>query len=283
MTARDAAGRLVFPVDRPLRNAWFVPESYGHPAKLHLGLLQWLIDRYTTPGQTLADPMAGTGSLLLAAAQQRHVILREVEPRYLALCHANAARILALAGLLAGQISIDSHDAREPWGYTADVIITSPPYGNEMAATLRRKGMLSHQIRQRLARLERYDRAWESLLRGSGVGQRAAFLMHYGTHPAQIGHLRGDRYWAAMAQIYHQAWTALPAGGLLILILKDHIRQRQRVRVADQTVALCQDLGYRLRERHARLVHPLSLWQRRRRERGEPIVDEEEILVLERP
>lgn len=39
--------------DRALRRRWFGPDSYGHMAKCHLGLLQWLIDRYTRPGETL--------------------------------------------------------------------------------------------------------------------------------------------------------------------------------------------------------------------------------------
>lgn len=60
-----------FPVDRGLRRRLFAPEVFSHPAKLHLGLLQKLIDLYTYPGETLLDPMAGTGSLMIAATQQR--------------------------------------------------------------------------------------------------------------------------------------------------------------------------------------------------------------------
>jgi hypothetical protein len=56
---------LVCGSDVALRTRWFVPASFQHPAKLHLGLLHWLIEGYTLPGETIADPMAGSGGILL--------------------------------------------------------------------------------------------------------------------------------------------------------------------------------------------------------------------------
>lgn len=268
---------LRFPVDRPIRNRYFVPESYNHPAKLHLGLLQWSIDRWTQPGDVVADPMAGTGSLLLAALQQRHVILREIEPRFLALCHANAAQVLEQAGLLAGQIDIASHDAREPWDVRADVIITSPPYANDAAATTKTR-CITRKARK-LATVD-HDPRWQRWVEKYDAGSHAAFLFHYGEHPAQIGHWRGERYWQAMTLIYRNAYDALRDGGRMVLVIKDHIKDGQRVHVADRTVALCQSLGFVLDERHARRVWPLSLWQRRRLEQGKPVVDTEDVLVF---
>jgi DNA modification methylase len=269
--------------DLVIRYQWFTKESLGHPAKLHLGLLQWLIDRYTTPGETVCDPMAGIGSILLAATQQRNVIAREIEPRWLTMCHENAAHIHRQAGLLAGTIDVGQADAREPWGYQADHIIFSPPYACSVASTPTAKGMTSHQIRARLAKLGGYDKAWDRLLRAYDQGQGgvvAAYVMHYGQHSAQIGHWRGDRYWQAMTQVYAQAAAALRPGGSMILVIKDHIRKGQRIRIADETAARCEALGFSLHARHTRRVWPLSLWQRRRKERGEPIVEEEDVLVF---
>lgn len=270
--------------DLSLRYRYFSRESLAHPAKLHLGLLAWLLDRYTKPGDTIADPMAGMGSTAYAALLQRHVILREIEPKWLAFCHENAAIILREAGLFAGSIAISQADARLPWGFKADHIIFSPPYACAVAATPTAKGMSSHQIRARLAGVNGgYNKAWDRLLRAHDAGAggcAAAYLMHYGQHPAQLGHLRGDRYWEAMAQIYERARDGLQSDGRMILVIKDHIRKGIRIRVADQTAALCEQLGFVLIERHARLVRPLSLWQRRRKERGEPIVEDEDVLVF---
>jgi DNA modification methylase len=273
---------LTFASDIGTRRAWFVPESMGHPAKLHLGLLAWLVERFTRPGDTLADPMAGTGSLLLAAALQRHVILRDVEPRWLALCERNAAHIRDRAGMFAGCVQVGQHDAREPWGYQCDHIIVSPPYGNKISArntTRNRATTLQRLVRQRGTYLS--DR-WQALLRQQEMsGALGAEHFYYGQAPGQIGHLRGAAYWQAMLPVYQQARVALRPDGLLIVVIKDHIDRRQRVPMADETVRRCEGLGFCLLERHQRTLGALSLWQRRRKERGEPVVEEEDILVLQ--
>jgi len=270
--------------DLSLRYRYFSRESLAHPAKLHLGLLAWLLDRYTKPGDTIADPMAGIGSTAYAALLQRHVMLREIEPKWLAFAHENAAIILREGGMFAGTINIAQADARLPWGYTADHIIFSPPYACAVASTPTAKGMTSHQIRARLAGVEGgYDKAWDRLLRAYDSGRGgvvAAYVMHYGQHPDQVGAFRGDRYWEAMTAIYTMARAGLKSGGYMILVIKDHIRKGERIRIADQTALLCERLGFVLVARHARLVHPLSLWQRRRKERGELIVEEEDVLVF---
>lgn len=273
--------------DRALRQRLFTAESFAHPAKAHLGFVQHLIDRYTAPGQTILDPMAGIGSTALALLSQRNVILREVEPSFLAQAHRNVAYLIDAAGMFAGHATVGYGDAMQPWTDCADVVLCSPPYGCSVAASARGgKGMTSTQIRTRLARLDRYDPAWDRLVHAldsatTGHGVKGAHLMHYGSHPAQIGHWRGARYWQAMRVIYGHAHTALPAGGVMILILKDHIRDGQRVCTVATTIALCEQLGFRLVDRVQRRAFPLSLWQRRRKERGEPIVAEEDALILE--
>lgn len=267
--------------DLALRHQFFTKASLAHPAKLHLGLLAWLVERYTTIGDVIADPMAGIGSTAYAAFQMRDVVLREIEPQWLALAHENAAQILRMAGLVAGRIAIGQADARQPWGFEADCVLFSPPYQCAMSKTPTAKGMLPHQIRDRLGRVAHNRKIWERMLSGEAPGAQAGFLMHYGQHPDQLGHLRGDRYWTAMEAVYTQARASLRPNGKMILVIKDHIRRGIRICVADQTATLCESLGFVLVAQHARHVHPLSLWQRRRKERGEPVIEDESVLVFE--
>jgi hypothetical protein len=259
--------------DLHLRKHYFVEASFAHPAKLHLGLLSWIINKYTKPGETIADPMAGIGSTCYAASLGRNVIAREIEPRWLEICHQNAEHITRRAGWLAGSIDIAQADAREPWGYSADHIITSPPYGNEASSS-----PLAHRA-LKYKQLE--GRRWQSLLSRieSQPGSWGSVMFHYGTHPGQIGHFRGARYYRAMSEIYSHAYEAL-RGGYLILILKDHINNGERVMTTGSTVELCLDLGFVLVAHHQRRVFPLSLWQRRRKEQGLPVVEEEDVLVF---
>lgn len=267
--------------DKARRLALFSRESFAHPAKLHLGLLAWLGTRYTAPGQRVIDPMGGVGSTLLLAMEQRDVAILDVEPRWLAMAHDNAARIHQAAGLFAGRITVAQHDAREPWPVRGDVVLFSPPYACRAAGSAAtRVGILPHRVR---AMGEgRMGERWAQFLAAPSPGSDGAIRFFYGEHPAQIGHFRGTRYWESMLQVYARAWEALPAGGLMILVLKDHIRDGRRVRVCDETAARVESLRFALQNRHARHLGQLSLWQRRRREQGLPVVEEEEALVFAR-
>jgi tRNA G10 N-methylase Trm11 len=270
-------GLLDFGSDIGIRHRWFSESSFGHPAKLHLGLLQYLIDRYTLPGETLCDPMAGSGSLLLAALSARHVIVRDVESRWVTVMQHNAERIREEAGLFVGTMSVTRADARLPWEFRCDHVICSPPYGCEMSGRPSAKKGLAY----RLAKYP-HDRRWEQYLSHPNRGTVGMLTFHYGTTPGQLGSRRGKRYWQAMEAIYRQAHRAIRPGGRLILIIKDHIRDGRRVPTADLTVDLCETLGFRFTERLQRRVYPLSLWQRRRKEQGQPVVEEEDILILAR-
>src|SRR6266446_5868191 len=160
MNAVPVKDLLTFDTDVALRSRWFVLASFQHPAKLHLGLLCWLTERYTRPGETIADPMAGSGSILFAATMQRNVIAREIEPRWLDLLRENAAHITAHAGLFGGQIDIGQADAREVWDYQADHIVFSPPYGNEASTTPNGRRMLPYRLHHLALP---YDRRWQHL------------------------------------------------------------------------------------------------------------------------
>lgn len=268
--------------DLALRYKFFSRASLAHPAKLHLGLLAWLLERYTKPGDTICDPMAGMGSTAYAALLQRHVMLREIEPRWLAFAHENAAIILREGGMFAGSIDVGQADAREPWGLEADHILFSPPYGVSFSGKKNSKGMLSHRQKSLQANGVPLSERWKLLFETDQPGAAGAYRFFYGQHPAQLGHLRGDRYWAAMSAVYARARDSLKSDGTMILVIKDHIRRGVQICVADQTVALCESLSFSLVARHARRVHPLSLWQRRRKERGELIVEDEDVLVFSR-
>jgi len=267
--------------DKGQRQRLFGPEFFAHPAKLHLGWLTLLLERHTRPGETVADPMAGSGSILLAALLGRHVIARELEERWQPYLQRAAARVAAQVGLFAGElgeISVGQADARVPWGYQADAVLFSPPYGNEASTTPTARRSLPYRLRHLSVPL---DARWFKLAERPSVGALGAVAFYYGRHPQQIGHLRGARYWAAMREVYGQAHAALRPGGRLIVVVKDHIYQGQRVATVAGTIALCERLGYVLVAHYRRRLSQLSLWQRRRREAEQPVVEEEDALVFQ--
>ncbi len=272
-------GLLELGSDLHLRQKWFLPASFSHPAKLHLDLLHWIVERYTRPEDTIADPMCGIGSILYAATLQRQIIAREIEPRWLEIAYQNASHIMRAGGLFVGRISVGQQDAREPWGYQADHVVFSPPYGNETSTTPNKHRALLYKLES--CRVETGSR-FRRLADHPTDGAMGMIAFHYGNHPAQMGHFRGRRYWQAMTEIYANAYQAL-GHGYLILILKDHIANGKRVRTAEQTIQLCQQLGFAFVAWHRRRLSQLSFWQRRRKEAGLPVVEEEDILVFRRP
>jgi modification methylase len=262
-----------FPVDTPARRSYFDPAVFSHPAKLHLGLLQRLIDLYTEPGDTLLDPMAGSGSLMLAATQQRNVILRDLECEYVELMRSSIPIIHRRAGLLSGLIDIDQADARTLECPRFDHVITSPPYGFETS---------NEPLEARRRRMERglaLGRRWQSYLENPGLAT-AANGFRYAGGPSNIGNRSGRNYWREMYQVYARLVELLPTGGLMILILKNHYRRGKLIDIVGRTIEVVQEFGVYLVARHRRYIDNPSLWQRRRKEQGLPIVDVEDVLVF---
>jgi hypothetical protein len=263
------------PVDTGVRRRLFTPEVFAHPAKLHLGLLQKLIDLYTGPGETLLDPMAGTGSLMLAATQQRHVILRDIQPEYVSMMQCSIQKIHQAAGLFSGLIDIDQADAKALECPPFDHVVFSPPYGFETG------NGISNERRARLFSKKTHGERWHKYIEQPNHASFAAGFRYAGGR-GNTGNKSGRNYWADMRLIYGRLAELSPAGGLMILIIKNHYRRGKLIDLTAQTATEVQGLGFELIARHGRFIDNPSLWQRRRREQGLPIVDVEDVLVFRR-
>lgn len=75
--------RVTFKSDTSYRKGLFVPESFAHPAKMIAPLLLWIVERYTEVGQTILDPMAGSGTAMLACPLGRNVVMVELEQKFM--------------------------------------------------------------------------------------------------------------------------------------------------------------------------------------------------------
>lgn len=262
-----------FRVDRGLRRRLFAPEVFSHPAKLHLGLLQKLIDLYTYPGETLLDPMAGTGSLMIAATQQRNVILRDLQLEYVNLMQASVPLIHRRAGLFGGLIDIEQADAKTLDCPPFDHAIFSPPYGFETG------NGVSNERRMRILNEKQQGGRWDKYLEQPCHASFAGGFRYSGGNQ-NTGNKSGRNYWGDMRLIYERIIKLLPSGGLMILILKNHYRRGKLRDIVGQTVFEVEKMGVEMAARHGRFIDNPSLWQRRRKEQGLPIVDVEDVLVF---
>ncbi|MCD6312480.1 MAG: site-specific DNA-methyltransferase [Thaumarchaeota archaeon] len=132
-------------------------EAIAHPAKFNTNLVEFLIKKFTKEGETILDPMAGTGVLgVIAALYGRNAIPVELESKFykwMEKARENVERLLSLT--LKGWIVNICGDARElsellGKGQT-DTVITSPPYADA------KKGGEADE--EKMA--ERWDRAFK--------------------------------------------------------------------------------------------------------------------------
>jgi DNA modification methylase len=130
------AEELVFPASPGFGPYKFImpPEAVAHPAKFNVHLVEFLIDKFTKPGDTVLDPMAGTGILgVIAALRGRNAIQVEIEPRFyewMEKARQNVEKTPTLGRK--GWIVNILGDARKLSELLkqVDAIVTSPPYGD---------------------------------------------------------------------------------------------------------------------------------------------------------
>lgn len=126
---------ITFKSDTKERKGLFEAASFAHPAKMVLGLQIYLIEHYTKPGDTILDPMAGSGTLLMACTLGRNVVLVELEDKFVKMQQDNWQKIKSLGPMLGftmGKAVILKGDARNLEGLLADNILFSPPYAEAL-------------------------------------------------------------------------------------------------------------------------------------------------------
>jgi len=129
------------------QKSWFIhnppPRKKGvlvHPAKFPETMAQEFIEFFTKEGETVLDPMAGTGSTLVAALRAgRNSYGIELNPKYAEIaCQIieEEREILgsSIADLKSKIINGDASHATEFDFPSIDYVLTSPPYWNMLHA-----------------------------------------------------------------------------------------------------------------------------------------------------
>jgi DNA modification methylase len=191
------------------QKSWFIhnppPRKKGvlvHPAKFPETLAQEFIQFFTKQGENVLDPMAGTGSTLVAALRAgRNSYGIELNPKY-----AEIARqiIEAERDTLGSSVSnlesqIINGDAAQLTNYPLpriDYVLTSPPYWDMLHA----KG----------AETQKKRRASEAL------------DVHYSDDPNDLGNIRDyDEFLAKLVNIYKGLKPLLCDKAYLTIIVKN--------------------------------------------------------------
>jgi DNA modification methylase len=126
--------------------SWVMPKSpprkadeINHPAKFPEALVKDFIETFTVPGDTVLDPMAGTGSTLIAAlACSRNAIGIDLNPQFATVARERvASENLSLLDEKTSRAEVVEGDARNIkfllGQQQVDYCITSPPYWSMLA------------------------------------------------------------------------------------------------------------------------------------------------------
>lgn len=191
------------------QKSWFLhnppPRKKGvlvHPAKFPETMAQEFIEFFTKQGETVLDPMAGTGSTLVAALRAgRNSYGIELNPKY-----AEMAKLILEAertslgekvqGLTSDIIQGDAAQATSYQLPPIDYVLTSPPYWDMLHA----KGAQTQKKRRASADLD----------------------VHYSDDPNDLGNIRDyEEFLAKLVRIYKELKPLLCEKAYLTIIVKN--------------------------------------------------------------
>jgi len=110
-----------------------------------------------------------------------------------------------------------------------------------------------------------------------------------------------EDYWRAVNKVYRSCWQAIKPGGVIVLVVKDYVKNGKRVPLCDDTARLLEHVGFTVAERiRAMLIKEThhndlfdgrttstksrkSFFRRLAEKKGSPAIDFEEVLIARKP
>lgn len=222
-----------------------VSESFAHPAKMARGLLHRIVNRmlddgWLRKGDIVGDPFGGIGTTgIMCSYHGLRSVSVELEPHFCDFARQNFAEHTRdwryLGEPLPTVIQGDSRKfaALVP---SLDGVITSPPYAECV------KGAHGEQETAQESRDARQTP-------GGSLGQSQRHG-GYGVSEWQIGALKDaglnkvTSYWYAVREVYRQMLAVMKPGAVAAVVVKDYVKGRRRMPVADETAALLATVGF---------------------------------------
>lgn len=279
---------------------WYVEQSITHPAKMNVLLARKLIKESTKPGDTVLDPMAGCGTTIIEGLLLgRNMIAVDLEKEFTDLVEANIAKVketnakshfpfrLGDAKVICG----DSRKLSELLDGVVDSIVTSPPYSQA-------KIDISPQLLPKFAGRRLFEKGRDPQPHGQGqIGD-----LEYGNidavirSPQNIDNVKRETYLESMFSVYRECFKVLKPSGVMVLVLKNFVRNYHVVDLVSDTIQLCEATDFTLVKRIKHKLNNQSFWRRNhnrqwKKKFGKPfpreefasVCDFETILVFTRP
>ena len=255
---RNEYGWIILPDDVTWRKSMFPEKVMKHLAKLQMYLEQAIYRYVSKPGDTLLDPMGGTGTLMMAALEGRTVITIDIEEGYHELqkevythfrkSHPDMSPCIQLHGNCKLVLPIP-----------CDHIIFSPPYGQAFKPSKKLTGIVADKYRVTEEEFQEYAKTT------GNVGLRNTFL-----------------YNQDMEKVYKLLYQSIRPGGTMTIVIKDIIEGGKRTYFSKWINRVCHQIGFEDYAWFKTLMYG-GPWQDIRRSRGEITVDDEDCIIYRRP
>ena len=218
---RDENGWLIYPRDAQLRRATYSNELADaimtHPAKQNAHLHRDISEYVSDPGDTILDPFGGAGTSLLSATLGRHVVLVEIEDYYVDIIRRSIAELESKPDASTyGRMMVIQSDNRLAMPIPCDHIITSPPYGNDLAKEAESSGLTAT------------------------IGAQG---MQYTKANQNIGKLPPFVYKQTMQKVYELMVKSVKVGGTITITHRDRMKAGERILYVDSIVGTLVKLG----------------------------------------
>ena len=211
------------------QKSWFVHDPprrrevvLQHPAKFPETLAQEFVEFFTKRGQTVLDPMVGTGSTLIACLRSgRNGVGIELNPQYAQIAGGLIREEQASLGAPASNLSVrviqgDAAEISRMQLPTFDYVLTSPPYWDMLQA----KGAATQKRRRADVALD----------------------VTYSSHPADLGNIPDyDNFLERLVGVYASLRPVLRPRAYLTVIVKN-------VKKGGKIYPLAWDLARRVSE-----------------------------------
>jgi len=173
----------------------------------------------------------------------------------------------------------DGDPQRMSYRQAVDSIVTSPPYEKSLG----HRGQDYEEVRKKLldqGYSEEYIKAsWSQPHQCQRWAEEA-----YGEDSDNIGNLRSESYLEAMLQCYQEFFKVLKVGGVMVLVIKNFIREKAVIRLDLDTISLCEAVGFTLNDRWYFKLPTRSFWRilYHKKYPDVPEIEYEDVLVFEK-
>jgi modification methylase len=224
---------------RRQRDGLYAETGTTHPAKMWPAIARAMVERYSSPGETVMDPMCGIGTVLVEAVRAgRHALGVDCEDEWVHVARSNLTHAQrAHPGASGAVFCADARDLARKLTDRAvalpvDLVVTSPPYGPAV-----------HGLPETARKT------------GGKIVRRANRYATGKPHPGQLA--RGSsqkRLREGLAAIFGSCFASLRRGGHMVITARPYTDKGVLVDFPAVVIAAAEDAGFIYTDRHAALL-----------------------------